>query len=241
MTTADGTPARTVIGVLGGMGPAATAEFLALLAAETPARTDADHFPALILSDPQIPSRPAALAGSGPSPLPAMLAGLDRLAGWGADLLAVPCNTAHVFLDEASDRLPLPLVHIVDSTLDEARHLAPEGAWLLGTDATVRSRMFQQRALRSGYDLLEPAPAVQADIDACAAAVKARALDRAVGLARGIEATLRRTADRPAVLACTELPLAWDAAGLGGRSVSSLGALARATVAAAQRLDAQRP
>ena len=100
------------LGILGGMGPAAAAEFLRLLAAGAPAQNDAGHPYLLMLSDPGIPDRTDGILGAGPDPLPAMRRDLLRLAEWGADLLAVPCNTAHHFIDRFRADLPIPLVHI---------------------------------------------------------------------------------------------------------------------------------
>src|SRR5439155_463262 len=67
-----------MIGILGGMGPLATADFFAKLIQETPAQCDEDHVPVLIQSDPRIPRRPPAILDGGESPLPALLASRDR-------------------------------------------------------------------------------------------------------------------------------------------------------------------
>ena len=73
-----------MIGVLGGMGPLATVDFFSKLIAATPASCDADHVPLLIQSDPRIPPRPPAILSGATSPLPALLAGRDRLIAGGA-------------------------------------------------------------------------------------------------------------------------------------------------------------
>ena len=90
-------PVLPRIGVLGGMGPLATADFLAKLAHATPAVRDQDHFPVTVDSTPQIPDRVAALQGRGLDPLPALVAAADRLAAAGCALVAMPCNTAHLW------------------------------------------------------------------------------------------------------------------------------------------------
>mgnify|MGYP001791910431 CR=1 FL=1 len=86
---------KKVLGVLGGMGPLATVDFLKKLVEETPAASDADHLPVIAWSVPQIPSRPAAIMGNGESPLPAPLAGIRTLQEPGPGVIATPCNTAH--------------------------------------------------------------------------------------------------------------------------------------------------
>ena len=83
------------LGVLGGMGPLATVDFLQKLIEETPATRDQDHIPLIAYSVPQIPERPAAIAGHGESPLPHMLDGMRTLRNAGATMIAIACNTAH--------------------------------------------------------------------------------------------------------------------------------------------------
>lgn len=144
------------LGILGGMGPAAAAEFLRLLAAGAPAQNDAGHPYLLMLSDPGIPDRTDGILGAGPDPLPAMRRDLLRLAEWGADLLAVPCNTAHHFIDRFRADLPIPLVHIVEATVDAARRRSPQGAWLLSTSGTRACGIYPACAERRGYRFLHP-------------------------------------------------------------------------------------
>ncbi|KUK57153.1 MAG: Aspartate racemase [Synergistales bacterium 53_16] len=100
-----------ILGILGGMGPAATAEFLRLLSVFAPAEKDQDHPRVYLLSDPWIPDRTEAIIGNGPDPGPRILEDFKKLAEWGASLLAVPCNTAHVFIDKLMGEVPLPLKH----------------------------------------------------------------------------------------------------------------------------------
>src|SRR5690606_23936695 len=90
-------PLRGLIGVLGGMGPLATVDFMQKLVAATPASRDQEHVPALISAIPQIPDRTRAFQGHGASPLPAMLACARRLEAAGAGVIVMPCNTAHIW------------------------------------------------------------------------------------------------------------------------------------------------
>jgi aspartate racemase len=223
-----------MLGVLGGMGPLATADFFRKLIDATPAREDDEHIPVLIHSVPQIPSRPAAILRGGPSPLPALLEARDRLLAAGATLLAMPCNTAHYWYDSLVEGCPVPFVHIVDAVADvlapDARELA-----IVATRATLRARVFEQRLSRFGIDLAAPDDAtydraVQPAIEAVkggAPAEGGRLLEPviAAALARGASSV---------VLACTELPVALDAIGspLRVRCIDATDALARACVRA---------
>ncbi|WP_416446135.1 aspartate/glutamate racemase family protein [Leucobacter sp. HNU] len=113
-----GSSAR-VVGVLGGMGPAATADFYRKLVEATPARRDQDHLRTLIWSDPSIPDRAEAFLRGGPSPVRGLLAGARLLEESGADFIAVPCNTAHLFLGAVRRRAGIPVLDMIGSTVDE--------------------------------------------------------------------------------------------------------------------------
>jgi len=102
-----------VVGILGGMGPAATADFYAKLTSRTPAVSDQDHLRVIIWSDPTIPDRSRALTGEGPDPTPTLRRGAQGLRAAGASLLAVPCNTAHAFLPGIMDGLDIPVVDMI--------------------------------------------------------------------------------------------------------------------------------
>ena len=86
------------IGVLGGMGHLATVDFYAKLVRLTPAHADRDHLRVIIDSNPKIPDRTAGLTGEGPDPTPALVATARGLERAGADLIAIPCNSAHAYL-----------------------------------------------------------------------------------------------------------------------------------------------
>lgn len=110
-----------IIGILGGMGPAATADFYAKLVAITPGSSDQDHLRTVIWSDPTIPDRTEALLGGGPDPTPWLLDGSRVLREAGATVIAIPCNTAHAFVPRIADRVGLPIVHMIGEV---ARHLS---------------------------------------------------------------------------------------------------------------------
>lgn len=221
------------LGVLGGLGPAASAEFLRQLAAKCPASCDQEHPVVYMIADCDIPDRGTAIFGNGPSPLPRLKADLLQLAAMGADVLAVPCNTAHYFINQFAGELPVPLVHIVEETVLAAQRLSPAGAWMLSTKGTRACGLYQECAARHGFTLYIPnerqSDLAQAVIDK----VKANDLAAAGQICRELAEELWAERDLPVMTACTELPLGYDASGLPQeRSVSSIGALADACVCA---------
>ena len=117
---------KKILGVLGGMGPAASAEFMRLLTLKSPARKDQEHPIVYLLSDSQMPDRGAAIRGEIEELTPRLKADLEKLISWGADILATPCNTAHVFIDRFSDGLSVPYLHIVKETIASCRAKSPQ-------------------------------------------------------------------------------------------------------------------
>jgi aspartate racemase len=223
--------ARRTLGVLGGMGPAATAEFLRLLADAVPATTDQDHPRLVLLSDPEIPDRTVAILENRRDAMNRITSDLLMLVGWGADLLAVPCNTAHALLQDGGADLPVPLVDIVTSTLNEAIRFSPDGSWLAASTGTVTSGLYQQRAERLGYHLAVPDGAVQSAIHETSLLVKANQVSSAGERFSEVAAALWNRRRLPLLAACTELPLAYAATGLPEPGmISSLAALARCCV-----------
>jgi len=220
---------RGVIGVLGGMGPLATVDFMHKVLAATPAATDQDHVPMLVSCIPQVPDRNAAFRGEGASPLDAMVASGRRLVAAGAGLVVMPCNTAHLWFDAVQAALGLPMIHIVDAALDEAAVCdGPVG--LLATDATLASGLYVNRRRHRPW-LLPTAGEVRDCVMPGIAAVKAgRLAEGGERLAAAAHALARRGASA-LVLGCTEIPLVLDAGRAALPVIDATAALARRVVA----------
>jgi aspartate racemase len=122
------------LGVLGGMGPAATLDFLTKLQAFTPAETDQDHIRVIVDINPKVPDRN--LAGSGAGPILAEMAG--ALAGAGAEVLAIACNTAHAHADLIQRASGLPLVDMIETGASAARDTGAMRVGVLGTKGALR-------------------------------------------------------------------------------------------------------
>ncbi len=147
-----------IIGIIGGMGPEATAYFYELIIKNTAAAKDQEHIHVLIDSYPQIPPRTAAILGEGPSPLPYLLEAGRRLKRAGATLLVMPCITAHYYYAELTSRINLPFISLIEETRKEARRLAPRAkkVGLLASTGTVRSGLFDQALRKIHVSVLKP-------------------------------------------------------------------------------------
>ncbi|HYE43985.1 MAG TPA: amino acid racemase, partial [Caulobacteraceae bacterium] len=146
------------IGVIGGMGPAATLDFLGKLIAATPAEGDQDHLRVLVDNNPKIPDRNAAMAGTGPSPAPVlaeMARGLERQ---GAEALVMACNTAHAFADDIRAAVAIPFFSIVEESADELARRVPEGAavGVLATTGCLDAGLYQRALADRGLGALVP-------------------------------------------------------------------------------------
>ncbi|MFX0538558.1 aspartate/glutamate racemase family protein [Ornithinimicrobium sp. Y1847] len=157
---------RPVLGVLGGMGPAATVAFLDALERATPAARDQDHLDTVILNHSTTPDRTARLHdASRPDPTPYLIGDLELLARLGADRAVILCNTAHAFLDE--DALPLPLLSLIrvgaQAAVDVARASGSHGTpvTVLATDGTLSSRLYQDALTDLGAEVRVPDPEQQ--------------------------------------------------------------------------------
>src|SRR5215831_17178870 len=101
-----------VLGVLGGMGPLASAHFMVRLTLLTPADRDQDHIPTVLWSDPRIPDRTVEDPTGDADPLPWLRRGISGLRDAGCGAIAIPCNTAHRWYDAMRNSTPLPILHI---------------------------------------------------------------------------------------------------------------------------------
>lgn len=146
------------IGILGGMGPEATVRLFHLIVSNTKAAKDADHLPLLVVNDPQIPDRSTFIRGEGESPVPALEKGLIRLEKMGADFIAIPCNTAHAFLDQINDCVSIPVLNMVAETADYA--LNETGGirrfGLLATTGTYAANLYTNAFERNGLKIVTP-------------------------------------------------------------------------------------
>jgi len=231
-----------VVGVLGGMGPLATIDFMHKVLAATDAQRDQDHVPLIVASIPQVPDRGRAFRGEGPSPLAAMIAIGMRLRDAGAGLLVIPCNTAHLWFDTLQAALGLPMLHLVDAALDDAAASLGDDTTLglLCTETTLASGLYQARAPRMRWAV--PTPAEMGElVTPGIAAVKAGELARGRTLLQAAAQALAERGARALVLGCTEVPLVLGPANAPLPVIDATAALARRVVAwsLAQRARAQ--
>lgn len=220
------------IGVIGGMGPAATADFFAKLVAATDARTDQDHLRILVDNNPRIPNRNDAIAGRGPSPGPHLAAAARGLEEAGADFLVIACNTAHAFQPEIETAVSIPLLSMIEATVDAAMANGGERFGVLAADGCRRARLYDRAFEAHGVQSLLVDADVQVEFMKLIFRVKAG--DTGEDVRARIEAMAQSLNARGAqaiVAACTEVPLVLSSDALAIPVINSTDALVARAVA----------
>jgi len=226
--------ARRTIGILGGMGPLATAEFYRRIVVRTPARYDQEHLRVVIDADPAVPDRTAALLGQGPDPTPHLVAAARRLEAAGVDFLVVPCNTAHAFLPNVQAAIAVPILDMIDEVAAEvARRFPPETPiGLLATEGTIASRLHERALSRYQLHPVVPDNDRQQLLTAAIGRVKRGLLDeRTCRLVSDVLEWLTTRGVAAAIVGCTELSVLLAASEASLPLVDAMDVLAAATVA----------
>ena len=145
------------LGVIGGLGPAASAYFYELVIRMTQAETDQEHLDMILISRPSIPDRTNYILGkSGENPVGPMVGAGKQLAGLKVDYIAIPCITAHYFYEELEKEIKVPIVHAVRETAWYCRNHGILRAGLLATDGTIQSNLFQKELENCGIQTILP-------------------------------------------------------------------------------------
>src|SRR5690606_15081456 len=203
---------------IGGLGPAATVDFYAKVVAATRAASDQDHVRLIIDADPTVPDRSASVTGTGESSAPALVAKALRLAAAGADVLTMPCNSAHAYEADIRQAVDLPFVSIIEESVRAAlRHLGgagPRGAavGLLATAATLRAGLYPKAFTAHGVEVLQPDEAGEAAFMSLLARIKGGE-EKRPDVGASMTALAVQLVRRGAVVViggCTEVPLVLD-------------------------------
>ena len=147
----------TTLGILGGLGPMSSVYFYEMLTAHTRADRDQEHLNLLISSRAATPDRTAFLLGqSTDDPLPVMAAEAERLARAGADLLAIPCNTAHAFYEGVQAAVRVPVLNIIQQNAAFCQFLGLRRVGVLATEGTIASGAYRDALAEVGIEYLTP-------------------------------------------------------------------------------------
>ena len=222
---------RKILGVIGGLGPIATAHFMELVINMTDANTDQQHLPMIVYNMPFIPDRTAyILDNTQENPLPKMLEIGKTLQTQCVDCIAVPCVTAHYFMDALEAEINVPLINGVRETVAHLKENGITKVGIMATDGTIRSGIFHKELEQQGLVPIAPLAAAQADVMHLifnnVKAGKAVEMDRFAAAAED----LRAQGAQAIILGCTELSLIKRDHAIGAGFVDAMEVLARQSV-----------
>lgn len=148
---------KQTLGIIGGVGPLATMFIGEMIVRRTKATKDQEHLHTIIDNDTNIPDRTAfILDNTKENPVPVIVADAKKLASVGADMIAIPCNTAHTFYDDIVEGSPVPVLHMIRETAKRAYDLGAERVGILATTGTLTSRMYQDALEEFGIKPVVP-------------------------------------------------------------------------------------
>jgi aspartate racemase len=225
-----------VVGVIGGMGPDATVDFMSRVLRETPAKADQDHVRMVVEHNPRIPSRQSAMRGDGENPGPVIAAMAVRLEAAGADFLVMPCNAAHAWQSDIEAATDIPFVSIIDESVRSALNRSGDGSavGLMTTPGCFTAGLYQQALMDAGRPVVIQTPEELAETISLVERIKGG--DQSEEVAVALQNLATRLVERGAkvlIAACTELPLILNESMFDVAFVSSTGVLAKKTVALA--------
>ena len=221
------------LGVIGGLGPMATAYYLELVIRMTEADRDQEHPEIIVMDIPSIPDRTAYILGkSKENPLLPMIELGKQMKALGATVLATPCVTAHYFHEKLQEGTGLPMIHAINSTAQTLAMAGIRRVGLMATDGTVQSGIFQRGVEACGMQMILPsAPAQRGVMTLIYDQVKAGKKPD-LELFAAIRDDLRRSGAQVVVLGCTELSLLKKEQNLGEGILDALEVLAKESVIA---------
>ncbi|WP_427108794.1 aspartate/glutamate racemase family protein [Lysinibacillus xylanilyticus] len=148
---------KQTLGIIGGVGPLATMFIGEMIVRRTKATKDQEHLHTIIDNDTNIPDRTAFILDSTKeNPVPVIVADAKKLASVGANMIAIPCNTAHTFYDEIVEGSPVPVLHMIRETAKRASDLGAKRVGILATTGTLTSRMYQDELEEFGITPVVP-------------------------------------------------------------------------------------
>ena len=219
------------LGVIGGLGPLATAWFMELVIRMTDARTDQQHLDMLIYNIPSIPDRTAYLLDpTKEDPLPAMIRVGKALAQQGAQCVAIPCVTAHCFYEELEEGIGAAIVNAVKETAGYLRERGVAAAGVMATEGTVFSGIFSRALMAEGIRPVLPGKKGQEQVSHLIyrniKAGKPPEMDRF----DTVDEELRRNGAEVVILGCTELSLIRQRENIGSGFLDVTQVLARESI-----------
>jgi len=222
---------KKTLGIIGGVGPLATMFLGEAIVRLTKASKDQEHVHTIIDNDTSIPDRTAFILGkSKENPVPYIIRDAKKLAACGADLICIPCNTAHSFYDEIQQGSPVPVIHMIRETAKRAKELGAHKVAILATDGTIHSKVYQTALMEEGIEPVIPDAQTQKMVMSVIYDGVKSGKDVSQEEWKKIEESVFALNCDRVILGCTELSVINKNLGLGNQYIDSLIVLAETSI-----------
>lgn len=222
---------KKILGIIGGMGPLATADLFYKIILLTKASSDSEHIHILINNNPKIPDRTEAVINGSYEPLEFMIESAQKLEQMGADILLMPCNTSHAFYKSLNESVHIPIINMIDEVAKQLSTTNLRTVGLLATDGSLYARLYENALNTYNIETIHPSANGQKELmKMIYNGVKAGAKQYDTS---SIKDELRRMRDNGAetfILGCTELPVAFQKYEITFPSVDPTVILAKAAI-----------
>lgn len=200
------------IGILGGIGPYATVDLFNKIVCNTPSSKDQDHHSIIIYNNPKIPPRVCPIDKEKENPLQELIQSAIVLENAGADFIIMPCNSAHVWLDELNRAINIPIYNMIQNTVQHLLDLKAGGneeILLLATETTIQAGLYQKAFVNSPFKIVVPQTDDQQLVNGIIKQVKAGEIKKNKYI-NDLEQLLEKSKTKGISIViggCTEIPL----------------------------------
>ncbi len=205
----------SVLGIIGGMGPAATDLLYRRLIDRTDAVCDQEHLDMIILNHATMPDRTEAiLSGNTEKVLSLLIKDAKFLQSSGAGAIAIPCNTSHYFYEDIQKEVNIPIINMISETAKLVRQKGRKKVCVLATDGTIMTGLYEKALKAEGVEYLAPDERTQALVMKIIYEQVKKGFPGSEEDFREIHHFIKEHSCDGAILACTELSVFRDEAGL---------------------------
>lgn len=223
---------KKTLGIIGGMGPLATAKLFERIILLTDAKSDQEHLHIIIDNNTSIPDRTAYILEGGPDPRKELIDSAVKLQNMGADFLIIPCNTAHYFYEDIVAKIDIPILSMIDETAKYIKdnYLNIRNIGLLATEGTYKAEVFDNIFHKYGIDIIKPSKEKQKYIMELIYNIKKGVKQKDLS---GFYSAMKEIEEHYTdifVVGCTELSVALEMYDLQGKYINPIDIIAKKAI-----------
>lgn len=201
-----------IIGILGGMGPAATATFFDDIVKITQNKYGAEQdtdFSKIYLYN-------TALEGFNETGFEKpdivkkqLINDVKKLESWGVDFIVIPCNTVHYFIKELRDSINIPIISIIEATISEVKNMQYKKVGVISSSSTRHLGLYKEKLVNENIDYIIATDDEQKLLDRVILSVMTGKQGKNENeIIKNIINRMKNDSAEAIILGCTELPLA---------------------------------